>query len=111
MTSPINNSSPRAAPALPIGKENTGALTENLAQEKINTVAQQSLSVQTDTTKCWSCKKKVGLLGFKCRCSYVFCSIHRYSDKHPCTFDYKAEQREKLIKANPVVTAPKITPI
>ncbi len=45
---------------------------------------------QPDTSKCWSCKKKVGLLGFKCKCSYVYCSRHRHSDQHNCTFDYKA---------------------
>lgn len=25
-------------------------------------------NVQKDTSKCWTCKKKVGLLGFRCRC-------------------------------------------
>ena len=38
---------------------------------------------------CWTCRKKVGLLGFECRCSYVFCSTHRYSDAHNCDFDHK----------------------
>merc|ERR1719232_207314 len=33
------------------------------------------------------CKKKVGLTGFTCRCGGLFCSIHRYSDKHECKFD------------------------
>lgn len=39
--------------------------------------------------RCGVCKKKVGLTGFTCRCSGLFCSIHRYSDKHECKFDYK----------------------
>lgn len=64
--------------------------------------------IQTDTTRCWSCNKKVGLLGFKCRCDYVFCSMHRYSDKHPCPFDYKAMQKANLAKANPVIKAEKV---
>merc|ERR1712012_1503986 len=34
-------------------------------------------------------EKKVGLTGFTCRCGGLFCSIHRYSDKHDCNFDYK----------------------
>ena len=38
---------------------------------------------------CGVCKKKVGLTGCTCRCSGFFCSIHRYSDKHECKFDYK----------------------
>ena len=39
--------------------------------------------------RCHTCKKKVGLTGFTCRCGGLFCSIHRYSDKHQCDFDYK----------------------
>ena len=39
--------------------------------------------------RCGVCKKKLGLTGFTCRCSGLFCSIHRYSDKHECKFDYK----------------------
>ena len=39
--------------------------------------------------RCFVCKKKVGLTGFTCRCGGLFCSIHRYSDKHECGFDYK----------------------
>ena len=39
--------------------------------------------------RCGVCKKKVGLTGFTCRCGGLFCSIHRYSDKHECKFDYK----------------------
>ena len=41
--------------------------------------------------RCLSCKKKVGLTGFTCRCGGLFCSIHRYSDKHQCDFDYKVK--------------------
>jgi hypothetical protein len=67
--------------------------------------------IQLDTTRCWSCNKKVGLLGFKCRCEYVFCSMHRYSDKHPCSFDYKAMARANLQKANPVIKGAKVEKI
>lgn len=67
--------------------------------------------IQSDTTRCWSCNKKVGLLGFKCRCEYVFCSMHRYSDKHACPFDYKAMQKANLQKANPVIKGAKVEKI
>jgi len=66
---------------------------------------------QTDTSKCWTCKKRVGLLGFKCKCSYVYCSKHRYPDQHPCDFDFKAEGKKQIEKNNPVVKGTKITPI
>lgn len=61
--------------------------------------------------RCLSCKKKVGLTGFTCRCGGLFCSIHRYSDKHTCAFDYKALGAEEISKSNPVVVAEKVAKI
>lgn len=61
--------------------------------------------------RCMSCKKKVGLTGFECRCGGLFCSIHRYSDKHECNFDYKELGAEEIRKSNPVVVANKIQKI
>jgi len=63
---------------------------------------------QVDPSKCWQCKRKVGLLGFKCKCNYVFCSQHRYSDTHSCPFDYKTQARNLLEKQNPVVGPTKL---
>jgi AN1-type zinc finger protein 5/6 len=67
--------------------------------------------VQKNTSRCFSCRKKIGLTGFQCRCEYFFCSEHRYSDKHHCDYDYKALGQELLQKANPVVVASKISKI
>merc|ERR1712227_151241 len=61
--------------------------------------------------RCLSCKKKVGLTGFTCRCGGLFCSIHRYSDKHDCNFDYKAMGEKEISEANPVVVAAKLNKI
>ncbi|CAL5356036.1 hypothetical protein ACSBR2_040999 [Camellia fascicularis] len=58
--------------------------------------------------RCWSCKKKVGVLGFRCRCGETFCGSHRYPEKHDCNFDFKAVERDAISKANPVVKADKI---
>ena len=55
-------------------------------------------------TRCASCARRVGLTGFPCKCGGVFCGTHRYSDKHECTFDYKAAGREAIAKANPTVS-------
>ncbi|KAJ7537101.1 hypothetical protein O6H91_12G097300 [Diphasiastrum complanatum] len=77
----------------------------------------ESLQVLQDATpsrpvnRCLSCNKRVGLTGFKCRCGDIFCSLHRYSDKHNCTFDYKAAGRDAISKENPVVKAEKIEKI
>jgi len=64
---------------------------------------------QKNLSKCWTCKKKVGLLGFKCHCGFVFCGVHRYPEKHLCMFDYKTNARINLVKQNPKVSATKIT--
>ncbi|XP_031562815.1 AN1-type zinc finger protein 6-like [Actinia tenebrosa] len=66
---------------------------------------------KTKRNRCFTCRKKVGLTGFECRCGNVFCGLHRYSDKHGCTFDYKAEGRAKITKDNPVILAEKIQKI
>ncbi|XP_068191129.1 AN1-type zinc finger protein 5-like [Antennarius striatus] len=58
--------------------------------------------------RCFMCRKKVGLTGFDCRCGNLFCGLHRYSDKHNCPYDYKAEAANKIRKENPVVVADKI---
>ena len=61
--------------------------------------------------RCFSCKKRVGLTGFECRCGNLFCSAHRYTDKHSCLFDYKAAGQDAIAKANPVVKADKVNKI
>lgn len=58
-----------------------------------------------------SCKRKVGLTGFDCRCGGLFCWEHRYSDKHECKFDYKELGQEQIRKSNPVVVGEKIQKI
>ncbi|XP_062189563.1 zinc finger A20 and AN1 domain-containing stress-associated protein 9-like [Phragmites australis] len=63
------------------------------------------------SNRCLTCRKKVGLTGFQCRCGGTFCSMHRYTDSHECTFDYKKAAREQIAKQNPVVIAEKINKI
>jgi predicted nucleic acid binding AN1-type Zn finger protein len=61
---------------------------------------------------CFVCKKKLGLLGFKCKCGdNQFCAQHRVPELHNCSFDFKQEQRERLAKQNPVITSDKIIKI
>lgn len=44
--------------------------------------------------RCAACPKKVGLLGFTCRCGGTFCSVHRHADSHAYDFDYRRFARE-----------------
>ncbi|XP_042496403.1 zinc finger A20 and AN1 domain-containing stress-associated protein 8-like [Macadamia integrifolia] len=61
--------------------------------------------------RCSTCRKRVGLTGFNCRCGNLFCVSHRYSDKHNCPFDYRTAARDAIAKANPVVKAEKLDKI
>eukprot|EP00916_Digyalum_oweni_P006173 GHVL01010661.1.p1 GENE.GHVL01010661.1~~GHVL01010661.1.p1 ORF type:complete len:189 (+),score=24.77 GHVL01010661.1:174-740(+) len=89
--------------------------------EETNSAAAPDISIQEPATsekpqqiqknKCWDCKKKVGLLGFTCRCGYVYCADHRYPEDHCCDFDHKAFGREELSKANPGVVGKKVESI
>jgi predicted nucleic acid binding AN1-type Zn finger protein len=44
------------------------------------------------------CKKKLGLLGFACKCEKQFCAAHRASEVHKCTFDFQEQQKKDLLK-------------
>lgn len=67
--------------------------------------------VKRDVNRCSGCRRKVGLTGFQCRCGKLLCSEHRYSDRHECSYDYKAAGREAIARENPVVKAAKIVRI
>ncbi|KAJ1422166.1 Zinc finger, AN1-type [Sesbania bispinosa] len=62
-------------------------------------------------SRCSGCRRKVGLTGFRCRCGELFCAEHRYSDRHECTYDYKAAGREAIARENPVIRAAKIVKV
>lgn len=66
---------------------------------------------KTGPSRCATCRKRVGLTGFSCKCGNLFCAMHRYSDKHDCSFDYKSLGQEAIAKANPVIKADKLDKI
>ncbi|KAF8109466.1 hypothetical protein N665_0095s0039 [Sinapis alba] len=66
---------------------------------------------QQTVNRCSGCRKKVGLTGFRCRCGDLFCSDHRYSDRHDCSYDYKTAGREAIARENPVVKAAKMVKV
>lgn len=73
-------------------------------------VVNRPLKRPRDVNRCSGagCRRKLGLMGFRCRCGDMFCSEHRYSDRHDCSYDYKAAGREAIARENPVVKAAKI---
>lgn len=106
-----------SAPAVGPSSQSTSASTSSVHSSDAvqlrlqDPAAPPPRKVQKNTKRCFSCKKKIGLTGFQCHCGYFYCSEHRYSDKHDCDYDYQANAREQLEKANPVVVASKLEKI
>ncbi|XP_031251108.1 zinc finger A20 and AN1 domain-containing stress-associated protein 3-like [Pistacia vera] len=69
------------------------------------------VEVATGVNRCLTCRRRVGLTGFKCRCGSLFCGTHRYPEQHQCTFDFKEMGKEQIAKANPVIKAEKLQKI
>ena len=63
---------------------------------------------QVDKGKCWSCTKKTGLLGYDCKCGFVFCKKHRLPETHACEFDYISHGKQVLAMNNPVIKTEKL---
>ena len=66
---------------------------------------------QQQPNRCLTCRRRVGLTGFKCRCGMVFCGTHRYPEQHDCEFDFKSLGKQQIAKANPVVKGEKLQKI
>jgi hypothetical protein len=105
------------SPATAGSSAEAGAASSVALETSMPSTSSQAESDQTQKegkkkkNRCLSCKKKVGLTGFECRCGGLFCSIHRYSDKHECNFDYKELGAEEIRKSNPVIVAKKVRKI
>ncbi|XP_018615603.1 AN1-type zinc finger protein 5a [Scleropages formosus] len=98
--------SPTAESVEPVVTQPTASATHPSAPSSDEAKAPEVPKVKKN--RCFMCRKKVGLTGFDCRCGNLFCGLHRYSDKHNCPYDYKAEAAAKIRKENPVVVADKI---
>merc|ERR1719318_1395017 len=85
--SPAPNSMARQSPSTLDTATTTVPVVIPVEKEKEDLVGASSSLGEKDGEKdgkkkknrCLSCKKKVGLTGFTCRCGGLFCSIHRYS--------------------------------
>ncbi|KAK7381083.1 hypothetical protein VNO78_33607 [Psophocarpus tetragonolobus] len=72
--------------------------------------SKDSERINNKRKNCTSCNKKVGLLGFECRCGNVFCGTHRYLEEHACKVDFKEIGRQTLVKQNPLCIVDKLQP-
>ncbi|XP_043984609.1 AN1-type zinc finger protein 5 [Gambusia affinis] len=90
-------------------EEGTSNSTEPVGDDaQASSEGDQTPDKNKKKNRCFSCRKKVGLTGFDCRCGNLFCAIHRYSDKHDCPYDYRSAAAARIRKENPIVVAEKI---
>ncbi|WCJ34330.1 Zinc finger A20 and AN1 domain-containing stress-associated protein 4 [Euphorbia peplus] len=79
---------------------------------EVRTAPTEIISTEEERpNRCFMCRKRVGLTGFRCRCGTTFCGTHRYPEKHNCTFDFRKVGREEIARANPLVVAEKLEKI
>ncbi|KAJ0972858.1 hypothetical protein J5N97_020817 [Dioscorea zingiberensis] len=77
----------------------------SITSESLN--VKEMMPIKKVSIQCLICKKKVGLIGFSCRCGGSFCSSHRYAEQHKCQYDFKSAGQNAIAKANPVIKSSK----
>ncbi|KAJ6375101.1 hypothetical protein OIU77_000133 [Salix suchowensis] len=82
--------------------------TDVLTEETASATTSAAASTPAVKNRCECCTKKVGLMGFNCRCGKTFCRAHRYPKDHSCTFDFKTLDQQNLAKQNPLVAGDKL---
>ncbi|XP_027359555.1 zinc finger A20 and AN1 domain-containing stress-associated protein 7-like [Abrus precatorius] len=83
-------------------------LITNVCDPMASVAIYDSSSVKDKKKRCKSCNKKVGLIGFECRCGDVFCGKHRHPEEHDCKVDFKEIGRQALAKQNPICIGDKL---
>ncbi|XWS52869.1 hypothetical protein CRYUN_Cryun11dG0109400 [Craigia yunnanensis] len=97
--------------SLPSSSSISSSFSVSLEMKEEPLAEKEEVQVQVRPNRCLTCKKRVGLTGFNCRCGMVFCGTHRYPEQHGCTFDFKGMGKEQIAKANPVVKGEKLQKI
>ena len=92
-------------------KNSINKVTNHIDVDSIIKKQKQEEISSSNINKCAKCGKKLKLTDIKCRCNNYYCSVHRYSDLHDCSFNYKTINKELLEKQNPCITAPKLEKI
>ncbi|KAL2331934.1 hypothetical protein Fmac_019515 [Flemingia macrophylla] len=101
---------PAAAPPAAVPQPASAASSSAAAVEAPLREAAEEARV-SQPNRCATCRRRLGLTGFKCRCGMMLCGTHRYPEQHACEFDFKGLGREQIAKANPVVKGEKLDKI
>lgn len=84
------------------------AVTDVSNLSNLSNLSPGETGVQRSRCAVVSCRKKLGLAGFTCKCGKLFCGSHHQPEDHKCDFDHKAFGRDRIATENPVIVASKL---
>jgi len=93
------------------------SIINNNMEDSINNVSlnlyttKKKITSKTEKSKkkrCKVCNKKLGILGFECKCGHQYCIKHRMPEDHECIIDYKETGKKILERDNIKVVKDKI---
>ena len=64
--------------------------------------------MNNQSERCYKCNKRLKLTDLKCKCNNYYCNLHKYPDKHDCSFNYLENQQNILKYKNPKIIPDKI---
>lgn len=107
------SSDTKGEPSVAAGETGAPSLPEELAARICPEVPTESAKEEKNQTKtkrnrCYVCRRKIGLTAIECRCGGIFCGLHRYSETHGCSFDYKSMGAGEITSNNPLIVKDKI---
>ena len=113
----ILTNQPEPQPSSDASKEGDADLNECVPMLPNNGTESGDISIKKvkksnkkKSVRCEECRKKIGSLAFKCKCSseLAFCSSHIQPELHKCTFDHKTDALDRLSSTLPKITHDKI---
>lgn len=65
------------------------SIKEEASNIKVPQIVEQVAPRQSEQSRCFTCRKKTGLLGYRCRgCECTYCNGHRLPEDHKCHGNY-----------------------
>jgi hypothetical protein len=61
-------------------------------------VTETEIKIKKPRCEHTGCRAKLGLLGFKCKCTGKYCGAHRHPDQHDCAYNFRAAAEAQLKK-------------
>jgi len=71
----------------------THTFSSNIDQDQYPRIGARSVPIDM-SSRCTECLKKLSIVDMsigKCKCGGVYCTKHRMSEAHSCSFDYRKE--------------------